>query len=64
MAFVTKKGSRFTVRQGNNFKVLSSFSSRSAALKERDRLHKKNKPKASAKGATARKKFNKQKRKR
>lgn len=62
MAFITKSGSRFAVRQGNNFKLLSTFGSRSKAEEERDRLHRKNKPRASNRANKARKKFTKHKR--
>jgi hypothetical protein len=63
MAFVTRSGKSFAVRQGNNFRLLSTFKSRPKATKERDRLHRKNKPRASNKGASARKDFTAHKRK-
>ena len=57
MAFIRKSGSKYTVHQGNTGEKHSSFGSRKAAQAEVDRLHKKNKPKASSKGAKASKKF-------
>ena len=59
MAFIRKVGSKYQVRQGNNNDLLGSFSSRDAAQKEVDRLHRKNKPKASNRGKSASKKFKK-----
>jgi hypothetical protein len=63
MAFIKKAGSRYQVRQGNNNKLLSSFSSKKDAEEERDKLHRKNKPSGSNKGASARKMFAKDKKK-
>ena len=59
MAYVKKSGKRFQVRQGNNNDLLSSFSTRKAAEEEMDRLHRKNKPKSSNRGGSARKRFKK-----
>lgn len=57
MAFVQKSGSSFLVRQGNNNRILSRFQSRKEADDERDRLHRRNKPKSLFRGASARKMF-------
>ena len=56
MAFIKKNGARYQVRQGNNNDLLGSFSSRAAAQKEVNRLHKKNKPSSTNRGTSARKK--------
>ena len=53
MAFVRKSGSRFAVHQGNTGKRLSSFGSRKAANAEVSRLHSKNKPRSTNRGASA-----------
>jgi len=53
MAFVTKEGSKYVVHHGVTGENLSSHSSRSESEAERDRLHRKNKPKATNKGASA-----------
>lgn len=55
MAFVQKAGSRFAVKKGNSGKTLSTFGSKKKAIEERDRLHRKNMPKASNRGKSARK---------
>lgn len=57
MAFIVKSGKRFQVRQGNNNDLLSSFSTRKAAKVEVGKLHKKNKPKTSNRGKSAKKRF-------
>ena len=60
MAFVTGSKGRFCVKKGNSGKTLSCFSGKGAkgkATKEMNRLHRKNKPKASARGKSAAKKF-------
>lgn len=61
MAFVRKVGNRYQVRQGNNNDLLATFSSKKAADDEVERLHKKNKPKSSNRGASAKKAFTKKK---
>lgn len=58
MAFVQKKGKSFQVRKGNDGSLLSSFSGKNAkkrADKEVSRLHRKNMPKSSNRGKSARK---------
>ena len=56
MAFIRKSGSRFQIRQGNTGELHSTFSTRKAAEEEIARLHKKNMPKQSNRGASASKK--------
>lgn len=53
MAFVSKQGSRWAVKKGNDGKTLRTFSSRAAAQKEVKRLHRRNKPKAANRGRRA-----------
>lgn len=57
MAFVQKCGKRFCVFQGNTGERLSSFPKRAGAVDEMQRLHRKNKPTASNRGKSARKRF-------
>lgn len=57
MAFVTQRGKRFQVRHGRTGRVLSSYGSRSKAQSEMNRLHRKNKPKPSSRGAAARRRY-------
>lgn len=59
MAFVRKKGNRYTVHHGGSGEQLSSFPSRKEADEEVRKLHAKNKPKSSNRGGTASKKFEK-----
>ena len=53
-AFVKRVGSRWVVFQGNTGKQLTTWLSESDAIKERDRLHRKNNPSAANRGASAR----------
>ncbi len=56
MAYVKKTGKSFGVFKGNSGKKLSTFKSRKKANSRLKTLHKKNKPKASNRGTTARRK--------
>ena len=53
MAFIKKTGKSYTVRQGNNNKLLSRHGSLGSAEKQLDFLHKKNKPKSTNRGKRA-----------
>lgn len=60
MAFVRKSDGSFQVRQGNNNDLLTTFSGKDAAKKAREevaRLHRKNKPKTSNRGKSAKTDF-------
>ena len=62
MAFVEKSKGGFCVKKGNSGETLSCFRGKDAkknANKEMNRLHRKNKPKNSARGGSASKKFGK-----
>jgi hypothetical protein len=61
MAFVRKSGSRFQVRHGVTGELLSSHGSQSAANKRIEMLHKKNKPKSTNRGTSARSRHNRRK---
>ena len=54
MAFVTKTGKSFAVKQGNTGVTLSRFSTRAAAKAEVRSLHRTNDPKSSNRGKSAR----------
>jgi len=62
MAFTKKTKTGVQVRQGNNNDLLTTFTGKNAAKRanaEVKRLHKKNKPKASNRGKSARKRASK-----
>lgn len=59
MAFITKSGSQWVVRQGNSHKILSRHSNRADAEKRVAALHRENKPKITNRGKNASKRFKK-----
>ena len=63
MAFIVKKGSKYQVRQGNNNDLLLSTNSKKKAEDHLAFLHAKNKPKATNRGASAKKRATTKKKK-